>query len=270
MRITVLQKRPHVKRYLYYGIILFAVGGACLQIEALPTYQAAAQEQKKGDEQSATAIQSPKGGTETAVSNQNQEAAGDKIRKSEWAQIFISAFVGLVILWQAWIYNEQRKATRIAERAYIGIKDAAVVDFQAGKIPGVEVVFLNGGRTPLWNFYSPAELVVNIKPPSGPLPKVPKGEAGAFLPAGVTGRVRYEFGNRPITQVMINEIVTGKTKLFLRGEAWFEDCWGDLRSFPFHLIFLPESGYFKDYKEYAQILDAEYFNIPNPRANPQK
>ena len=48
-------------------------------------------------------------------SSESSTAANDKIRRAEWVAIGINGFIALVILWQAWTYNQQRK---IMERQF--------------------------------------------------------------------------------------------------------------------------------------------------------
>ena len=176
-------------------------------------------------------------------------------------QIFISGFVALVVLWQGWIYNQQRKATRIAERGYIGVKSGDLLDFEPGKVPVVEIAFLNGGRTPIWNFYTPGGVTLDSVPPDDfEPPDVPVNEAGAFLVAGATGKVQWPLP-RSLNTATIREIVEGRLSLYVKGIAWFEDCWGEKRNYPFYLVYNPRNGTFVQRKRYAEHMDFQLTRV---------
>lgn len=153
------------------------------------------------------------------------------------------------------MHNDQRKATRIAERGYIGVKTINLLAFEPGEIPIVEVVFLNGGRTPLWDVYTPGTFILTDEPPdSAKPPPAPTEEAGAFLVAGATGTVRWSLP-RSLNVPTINEILAGRLNLYLKGEAWFEDCWSEKRSYPFYLVYDPHTGGFKQRNQYGEFMD---------------
>lgn len=206
------------------------------------------------------------GGAETSVAGNDASPATDKIRKSEWIAIGINVFIALVIFWQAWIYNEQRKATRIAERGYVGAKTIALIDFKIGVIPYIEVTFLNGGRTPIWNLYTPASFEVSDEPPNKTVPlSPPKDEPGAFLPANLTGTFRYFFP-RALDAKLDREFMDGSVKLYFYGIAWFDDCWGERRSFPFDYVYNPIRRVFEDNRKYSEYIDAKFSkNAPTKR-----
>lgn len=145
-----------MRRRIIICISALALTAFLYEVESLPAYDASAQNNKSANAQAAPSQIPPLRGAETSVAGNDASPATDKIRKSEWIAIGINGFIALVIFWQAWIYNEQRKATRIAERGYVEAKTIALMDFKIGVIPYIEVTFLNGGRTPIWNLYTPA------------------------------------------------------------------------------------------------------------------
>jgi hypothetical protein len=169
------------------------------------------------------------------------------------------------------MHNDQRKATRIAERGYIGVKTTDLLDFGPGEVPTVEVVFLNGGRTPLWDVYTPGIFILDNEPPdSSKPPPAPTEEAGAFLVAGATGTVRWSLPPVPLNVPTINEILAGRLSLYLKGEVSFEDCWSEKRSYPFYLVYDPQTARFKqrnrytEYMEYQLAKDAPIQRKRNP------
>jgi hypothetical protein len=230
--------------------VTFIVIVGIYQVESLPACKAAAQD-KATNSQASPAIKSALGSAESPVAGNNTTPAADKIKRSEWVQIAINAFIALVILWQAWIYNQQRKAARIAERGYIGIATIDLVDLVPGLRAHVAVCFLNGGRTPVWHFQAPAALKLGVEPPgeeTDPPPRFEPQEEG-FLPAGAGTTMRYKFPDET-TERRILRIAHGERQIFLWGTAYFEDCWGERRTFPFKMIYNPDDGRFEEYKGY--------------------
>jgi hypothetical protein len=157
-----------------------------------------------------------------------------------------------VVITQAVIYSQQRDAMRqqieiaqIAERAYMGIKDVVIVNFKSGEIPYIEVMFLNGGRTPMWNVHPPATLRLGTLPPDK-FPEYPT-ERGGLMPAGTQRSVKYHFP-RTFTDEDVAQVLSGEERIFLFGKVWFEDCWGDHRDFEFILVLRPADGKFEEYK----------------------
>ncbi len=246
------------------------LAGVFYQVKALPTNQAAGQGNKSTNGQAAPTEEPPLSATKTPVTGNDASPAADKIKRSEWVQIFINAFIALIVLWQAWIYNEQRKATRIAERGYVGVDTIDLLDFEIGKRPCVQVAFMNGGRTPIWNFYSPGYLQVSDEPPeeAPPLP-LPVDEPGEFVPAGAKGKCRFPFPKilEPKTE---RELTQGLTKLYIWGEASFEDCWKEKRTYPFFFVYDPKRGGFESYKRYSQYMKIQIGGKDAPVINQRK
>lgn len=236
--------------------LVFALLLVCVyQVESAPAYQASPSNEESSQSKAAASEQAPSSPAVTPVAATNQKQADDEIKRSEWIQIFISGIVALVVLWQGWLYYDQRRATRIAERGYIGVKSADLLGFEPGQVPTVQMVLVNGGRTPVWNVYTPGTFVLRDTPPDEEkAPPPPKDETGAFIVAGGTGKVQWVLP-RALNLPTINEIIAGRLHLYLKGEAWFEDCWGDKRFHQFYLIFEPKSGAFVQRKRYAEYMD---------------
>lgn len=226
------------------------------QVKSVPAYQSAKESQGPGQSQTSPAIKTPQSATEATITAKNQDPPADKIKRSEWVQIFIGAFAAIVILWQAWIYNQQRKimkqqveTARVSERAYIGIKMVETKNFVVGQTPVVHVVVLNGGRTPAWKVKVPTTL--RIAEPT----RVPEDhfetsdkESSTFLPAGISIDFNYPFPF-VLTPSWQHAILTGQRRVFLSGEVHFEDCWGEKRVFPFKAAYKHKTGGWGDYKD---------------------
>jgi len=171
-----------------------------------------------------------------------------------FADVLFSFAALSIIITQAVIYSQQRDAmrqqveiARIAERAYIGIKEVTLQDFELGKQPCLTVLFLNGGHTPAWKVKAPARLTLS-ESFSNERPQMYEQEGSSFQPAGIEREVRYHI---PITMnaAWLEAINSGAMKIFVNGEVHFEDCWRDKRIFPFQLVYNPKTGRIEDYKE---------------------
>jgi hypothetical protein len=237
-------------------LLMILVLALIYQVEPVPANHASGQSESPENNQAAPAVKTPNRSTETDITSESQKAGSEKIKRSEWAQILISGIVALVVLWQAWLHYDQRKAGRIGERGYVGIKTSRLVNFNAGRTPSVQIVFLNGGRTPVWNLYTPAALIVSDTPPDDdPLGmELPSDETGHFLVAGEDCATEWFFPE-PVTVKTVNEILGGLVKLYIKGEAWFEDCWGEKRQMPFYLVYDPQGESFVHRKRYAEYIE---------------
>ena len=177
--------------------ILFA--GVSYQVETLPAYRCAAQEKQPANDQSSTsAKQQPLADQKAASRSGDAEASADKIKKSEWIAIGINSFIALVILWQAGIYNQQRKlmkrqvdALAVSERAYLGIKTIGISGLIVGQRPVISAIIQNYGRTPAWKVKAPALVSLELpgKRPSGDIETKYPGEG--VLAAGDTRKAEY-------------------------------------------------------------------------------
>jgi hypothetical protein len=189
----------------------------------------------------------------------------------------LSLFVLVAIVVQAFIYHRQRdvmerqlkaaekaaEAAYIAQRAYIGVTDlmitstsmAGTAQLVVGEIPTLRVTWHNGGNTPARNFRAVPYLVFGEKPERrGYLLGDDMSDIkGSFLPAGKEQTVSYpqvEVGFKPVTIEMINDLNSGKKRLYAMILAAYVDFTGKDRWLENAAIYKPEQGSFAEVEEY--------------------
>jgi hypothetical protein len=171
-----------------------------------------------------------------------------------FSEAMFSFLALLVVVAQVVIYSQQRDAmkqqveiARIAERGYVGIQKAIILNGLAvGERPVIHITLLNGGRTPIWKMMNPTRVRIGTVFPPG-RPKLFREEGAGFLPAGLTREIQFILPN-PITQERFDAITDGTEKIFINGETHFEDCWNEKRVYPFQLVYVPRLNQFADYK----------------------
>lgn len=175
--------------------------------------------------------------THNSITQNKQQPA---ITLAEIIQISISGFVALVILWQAWIYNKQRKTmeeqTRMAaisEQAYLALRDFNVTI--RNDVLLVSAVVVNGGRTPARSFQSKSQ-VSRVLRGQELVPFVWEKCADfkdlAFIVAG--GDRNLDFVEDPgVTQEVEDALNDGEVTLFVDGECRFADFTGERQVFAF-------------------------------------
>lgn len=235
--------------------ITFILVASFYQVESVPAYQPATQSDNSTTNQAAAPIQPPQRSAETTVTNNNAEPPADKIKRAEWIQIFINAFVALVVLWQAWTYYKQRQImeqqtenARISERAYIGVKTVVTQNFVIGQEPVIRVTILNGGRTPAYRVKVPVNLRLTADDLPPECPVLGNVVSPTFLPAGLEATFSYPF-TFILTPTWKTAIENGTRKVFLSGEVHYDDCWGNKLAFPFRFVYSSKDGIWKDYRD---------------------
>ena len=240
--------------------LLVAFGG---QIEPVPANQDASQNEAAATPQATPAVQKPSSPAETGIAPQNQNPPSDAIKRSEWVQIFISGFVALVVLWQAWVSHQQRKImqhqleiARVTERAYIGITGVDHENFAIGMQPVLRVTILNGGRTPAFKLKAPATFRIGSEFPDE-RPDLGDVVGSAFLPAGTSTTFSYPY-IIVLTPTWLRAFETGERTVFLNMEIHFEDCWGEPQVTPFRLEYRGSTdrrwGQYKDPEDVEPII----------------
>ena len=235
-------------------ILVIGVFGFLGQVESLPAYHAVAQSSGPTKEQAAPAIQSPRGRAESPIAPDDQSPPSDKIKRSEWVQIFISGFVALVVLWQAWIYNEQRKMadrqmwqTYLAERAYIGLLTLEVSDLRPHERPLIHTHIINGGRTPAWNvslqikWSIGTEEVVRLWTPRA-------WTSPHFLAAGQTNTTKTRL-EQTLSERNIQVIEDESMQLFVTVQCRYVDFKGEQRDISFPGVYDRIKGNFVWHKQ---------------------
>lgn len=170
---------------------MIVLAGLFYQVESLPANRSTAQENQSANSQfSPPAVEKPLSDHQATPSQGNAEPTSDNIKKAEWVQIGINTFIALVIFWQAWLYRQQSDMvksqmwqTYLTERAYIALVSIEVNDLIENRRPYFHYSFVDGGKTPAWNFTS--QITWNI----GPSPVIQewdksRGESPSFMAAG--------------------------------------------------------------------------------------
>jgi hypothetical protein len=210
-------------------------------------------------------IKQPESPIKATQSGQDQPSrGGDTVTRAETIQIGINALLFLVVLWQTLIYIQQRNVMRqqvahakVSERAYIGVKEAVLNGLSVGSEPCFTVIFLNGGRTPAWKVKVPARVgMADTFQDEGP---DNAREGTTFMPAGDEREVNYPIPVK-MNGAWLEAISTGKKKVYLSGEVYFQDSWGEQHLHSFKLIYNPAIGRVQDYK--GEEIEPEIKIIP--------
>ena len=170
-------------------------------------------------------------------SSESRTVDNDKIRRAEWVAIGINGFIALVILWQAWTYNQQRKimerqfkAMVVGERAYLGATGMGMSGLAIGQTPSISLVIQNAGRTPAWKVKAPGKITIE---PAGkrPAPERIKSKfvGDGVLAAGATRIAVYQF-EMVCDSSLIHRIQNGIVSVFIQGDIYYEDAWGEQHS----------------------------------------
>lgn len=127
----------------------------------------------------------------------------------------------------------------IAERAYIEIKNIELVEpLSVGKIPRIQIMFCNSGRTPAWDFFAFANVRVNNQTAAETVAAYPRDEdkirnkKGGFLASGAEQPIEY-CEEKPMPAEIL-EVINNRTfRFFIIGEAHYADFQGKRQVFPF-------------------------------------
>jgi hypothetical protein len=160
---------------------------------------------------------------------------------AEKIQIGISFFVAMIIFWQAWIYNQQRKTMEeqkelaaISERAYIALNDFNIRT--KNEVLTVSAIAVNGGRTPAWQFQSKSQVYLGKTPIRFAWEDCPDVEETLFIAPGA--QTNLDFVEFPeATEEVIQALESGEIKLFVDGECRYVDLRGKTRVFSFGCVF---------------------------------
>ena len=157
----------------------------------------------------------------------------------------LSTLIAVVVIIQAWIYNQQRKIMQeqkrmaaIAERAYIALSSFyinPVVDnnlIVTGKL-------VNGGRTPAYGLQSRNMTTLLSKGENAPTfiwESSPSKEGKSFLPAGGERNVDFPV-LAGITRDRWDLLIAGELILTIKGECRYFDHIGDGQILAFGFTF---------------------------------
>jgi hypothetical protein len=188
----------------------------------------------------------------------------------------LSLLVLLAIAIQAFIYHQQREimerqlkatekaaeASYVAQRAYIGITDLRLkstgiitAPLVEGETPTLFVRWHNGGTTPARNFRAVPYLVLGEKPERRGyfLGDDMSDMEASFIPGGKEVTNPYpqgETGFKPVTKDMLDDINSGKKRLYAMILASYVDFTGKDRWLESAAIYKPEEGSFAELDKY--------------------
>lgn len=134
---------------------------------------------------------------------------------------------------QATLFSKQIEGLGISERGYIGLYSGRLVEFEAAKDIVVQFVFINGGKTPAWNF--------EVQAIAGFEPKDFRWNSGATQPkvpvwlAGERKAMDWRFMRIDASEK--TTIEQSRAALFVRGEARYIDYLGNAVVYPFSMIY---------------------------------
>ena len=205
MRITVLHKYPHINRYLYYGIILFAVyqGAPCISQTKGENKQGQSHQHVSQTQTPLPTVEAVREEPKTGQAGESTErpiqvtVADNRSRVFEWAGILINFGLLVIVSYQAYANKQQlgfmrqelennkadserheravkaaeedvkiaKETFYVGERPYFGILGIGLSI--ANQIPHLSIGFVNGGRTPAWRVHVIASLVLGERPETG-------------------------------------------------------------------------------------------------------
>jgi len=230
------------------------LAGCAYQVESLPAYNASAQSSSPTKEQGLPAIDAPQGKAEAPITRGDEATPPDKIKRSEWVQLFISGFVALVVFWQAWIYNEQRKMadrqiwqTYLAERAYIGLTSLEVSDLRPNQQPYFQVRLINGGKTPAWNLSMQIHWNIGVLPIASAW-NPDYGTSHTFVAAGQSHKGRQRLEVR-LSEENVRVLEDDSMQFFATVQCRYVDFKGEPREASFPGVYDRSKGNFVWHKE---------------------
>lgn len=264
MRDTVLRKYPYVKRYLCTtGFILLSVvlyfqtvNSAHGQTPPGQQEKASSGQSKPEPSPSQTAIQQPEASVEARERGDKPSSFWGAMLP-DWIQVGINAALLVIIAFQTKIYWQQRQImqsqidqARISERAYLGVAEIGLTDLVVGKVPSITANIQNAGRTPAWKVKAPAKISL-LKAGTVPAPEriTSKFAGDGVLAAGGSRKAVYLFGE-VCDEPTYHGIENRTLSVFIQGEIWYEDAWGQEHSVPFFLEWSQPEQAFVDRREH--------------------
>lgn len=242
LRVSVLHLLSTVKCFCA-TFIIFILTSFFYQIEPCPAYGRTAQENQTADAKpSPSAVEKPLSSNHATSSPGAAEGTADKVKKAEWIAIGINTFIALVIFWQAWIYNQQRKIMQaqktmlaVTERAYLGVKSLAINPITNSTIV-ITVILQNGGRTPAWDFRGKSRMALIDAAPPVDWEMCADPITGSFIAAG--GDKKMDFTPlENITQEKVDALNAKTATLFADAECRYLDHMGNIQVFTFGYSF---------------------------------
>jgi hypothetical protein len=144
------------------------------------------------------------------------------------------------------------RAFHSSERPHFGITKIKM-HFAANDHPLIDIEFMNGGKTPAWNFYALPVLTfgwIGLETrDEWQLTTNPAALSNSFIPAGAQKTMRYQSIEFKVTQERFREVVVDKKiRLFVMGTAHWRDSLGDRQWWNFYTVYYPELSDFGNYE----------------------
>jgi hypothetical protein len=160
---------------------------------------------------------------------------------------------------------ENRHVFYVGERAYVGISHIQlIVNLREGLYPRIQIVIINGGRTPAWDVR--IQVRMSVEDPTsdksrGYLETADYAEtrsiARVFLPSKT--EIITVASNFSISHEMDKEI-NGLSAFFVRGEIYFTDISEEEQTQPFCFVWESKTSSFENCKQREKQTDNENVN----------
>ncbi|MFN2453460.1 MAG: hypothetical protein ABR577_04500 [Pyrinomonadaceae bacterium] len=154
----------------------------------------------------------------------------------------VSVFQLRAINRQGDLMAKQLESVNIGERAYIGINSIQISPLVVGQQPFIDVVFVNGGRTPASHFIAQGRIYTKDKKLTSPLwnTTTPYAGVGSFLISGKTQATTFYAGwnltNDTLSKIQATD---SKWRLFVETEAHYIDSMGRDQVFTYCAVYHP-------------------------------
>jgi len=145
-----------------------------------------------------------------------------------------------------------QRALEIDEAPYFGITKIEIEELAAGHCPKIRITFMNGGKTPAWNFHAIAGVFVGYRPDlvSEILTIEPElGNLGdTFVPSGQEKTIHYVKTNFRFTEEHVKAMNDDHPqRFFVQGTAHYRNMRGKKMWTEFCGVYYPSTGKFGDY-----------------------
>lgn len=177
---------------------------------------------------------------------EQKPAGGEPPKSTDWIQATIAVLLFVVVVWQAYISNQQRKemreqreAVETTERAYIGIANMELL-VGSNDEPTLLITWINGGKTPAWRFRCIPALNIGEKPE--PKPFLTDDDfsdiRNSFIPAGAERPISYTDLGVTISKEVLDELRGSATKrLYAVMQGTYRDVRWKPREFEYWALY---------------------------------
>jgi len=148
--------------------------------------------------------------------------------------------------------NVAREAFHIGEAPYFGITGMAFTELDLNRYPGVDIGFMNGGRTPAWHFHAMLTLIVGNSPETGErfdMQTKATSPTNNFYPSGENKLLYYKQIGFAYTEEHRRIITDQKALLFVEVRLSYQDRRKVRHNRTFHFAWHDSLKQFIDYEE---------------------